>query len=346
MGEVFVGIVESGSSESLAVGLVDEEGGRIGGSSFAIEKAPLNDYYVPQPDGRRAYRMPADLADLGRFLHDAIPEGSRVTFLFEVPEAIPHPAGDPGAIPHPVLTADSVLLKVLVFLGVQGVVAAPLKTDPDVSTAVLFPTLGDGDMAHPAPAVPRYLPRGICKAYGELLSLDCERHEHVAIVGALIAKNPGAYHFWSSIGRVQSSQDVLEDLRHDEPNETSVWSAREGYITDFTAATVYEAIDDLPLEYALTEKRYAHLGPGDSIKAALIHVCRQWRISLRCSSSRDDADDRDRQFPVYPLGVFESVVIGALRHAEQQKIWPDPALTVPIWLYIDSRLRPTTSRYS
>ena len=72
-------------------------------------------------------------------------------------------------------------------------------------------------------------------------------------------------------------------------------------------------------------KRYQHLGPNDAIKAALIQVCRQWRIDLRCSSRRADADDPDTEHPVYPLAMSDSLLIGALQHAEREGIRPEPA---------------------
>jgi hypothetical protein len=324
MGDVFVGIVEGPSPHTITVGIV-QDGTRITGAAFAVEPAHLHEYYVPQADGRHRYEMPPDLFQFGQFLNKTIPPGPRTRYLFEVPQAIRHPPDAYDAVPHPILPADSVILKVLVLLGVSDQVTAPFQADPQVQTAVLFPILRDTDLAHLRDRSPRYLPRGICRAYGELLGLTCERPEHVAIVGALIAKNPGAFHYWSSIGRVQSSGDVLADLRHGGSGPTSVLSGAETYVTDYTAATVRDAIEEVPLEYAVTEKRYQHLGPNDAIKAALIHVCRQWRIDLRCSSQRADANDPDTEHPVYPLPLSDSLLIGALQHAEREGIWPEPA---------------------
>jgi hypothetical protein len=144
----------------------------------------------------------------------------------------------------------------------------------------------------------------------------------VAIAGALIAKHPGAYHYWSSIGRVQSSMDIVSDLRHGMRGDTRVTSATEHYITDYTDATIRDAIEDIPLEYAVTEKRYANLG-RDAIKAALIQVCAQWRIALRCRSKRPDADDAD-EHPVYPLPLADEIMISSLEHAVREGIWPEP----------------------
>ena len=201
----FVGIVEEPESGTVTVGMANEDDGSVTGWSFEVERAHLNDYYVAQPDGGTSYQLSPDVARLGGFLQQRISDRSRARFLVEVPDTIPHPANDPKGIPHPVVPADSVILKVLVFLGVHGYVAAPFQFNPDRDIAVIFPILPGSDLAHLRSISPKYLPHGICKAYGQLLSLDGERPEHIAIVGALIAKNAGAYHYWSSIGLVQTS---------------------------------------------------------------------------------------------------------------------------------------------
>jgi hypothetical protein len=319
MANVFVGIVEGPEPGTVTVGIADEQDGSVKGWSAAIEKTRLGDYYAPLPDGRMSFQLSPDIDQLGRFLQKDIGQGSEARFLVEVPAALPHPVDDAGGIPHPILTTDSVILKVLIFLNASGYIAAPFRVDEERELAAVFP-IPPESLAHLRSITPRYLRQGISKAYGELLSLACELPEHVAIVGALIAKNAGAFHYWSSIGRVQSSQDVVHDLRSG--RGTEVISAKEDYILEFTGGTRRDAIEDVPLEYALAAKRYEHLGPNDSIKAALIHVCKTWGITLRCISWRDDADAPNEPGHVYPLGTFESIVLGALQHAEEAGIWP------------------------
>jgi hypothetical protein len=315
MAHVYVGIVEGPPPGTVGVGLVEaDDGGRFGAGTFELEPAQLGDYYAAKPDGGMEFRMPPDLGGLGRFLQERIPDRKAARFLIEVPEALPHPADAHDALPHPVLPIDSVILKVLAYLGVAGYVAAPFQIGGDGTVVVVFPILSSGEHAHLRSLSPKYLRQGVSRAFGELLSLEDGRPEHAAVVAALIAKNPGAYHLWSSIGRVQSSQDVVMDLRHREERSTLVMSAAEDYALEFTRHTRYDAIDDVPLEYALIEQRYAHLGTNDAIKAALIGVCMQWRILLRCSSKRDDAEEPGREHPVYPLGVFETMIIGALNN--------------------------------
>jgi hypothetical protein len=322
MGDVFVGIVESTAPFTVTVGVAQSDPARVTAQRFAIAPSHLHEYYVPEPGGRHRYDMPDDLFALGRFLNETIAPDSRVRYLLEVPEAVPHPADKHDAVPHPVLSANSVILKVLVMLGVNDVVVAPMQTDPEVQTVVVFPILRGGELEHLRERSPRYLLPGICKAYGELLGLACNRSEYVAIAGALIAKHSGAYHYWSSIGRVQSSQDIVTDFRNEMHQPTRVVSASEHYTTDYTDATIRDGIEDIPLEYAVTEKRYAHLGP-DAIKAALIQVCKQWRIGLRCRSRRPDADD-DSEDPVHPLPVDDQLMIASLEHAARERIWPEP----------------------
>jgi hypothetical protein len=319
--KTFVGIVEAPQPGEVTIGIAAEQDGSVKGWSLTVENAELNDYYVIQPDGRTSFEMPPDLGPLAQYLRNELGESPEVSFLVEVPTALPHPSDDPKGIPHPVVATDSVVLKVLVLLGVLGYVAAPFQVNPERGLVVVFPILPDSELAHLRAISPRYLLQGTCKAYAELLSLACEQPEYIAIVGALIAKNAGAFHFWSSIGRVQSSQDVVQDLRGG--SGTRVLSAQEEYILEFTAATRRDAIEDLPLEYALAAKRYEHLGPNDAIKAALIHVCKEWGIVLRCRSRRHDADDPEATCPVYPLtGMFESIILAALQRAEREGIWP------------------------
>ena len=323
MANTFVGIVEAPEPGSVTIGIANEQEGsfRARGWWLKVENAELNDYYVIQPDGRTNFQMPEDLGPLAQYLSNELGASPEASFLIEVPAALPYPSDDPKGVPHPVLATDSVALKVLVLLGVLGYVAAPFQVNSERGLVVVFPILPDSELAHLRAISPRYLPQGTCRAYGELLSLACEQPEHVAIVGALIAKNAGAFHYWSSIGRVQSSQDVVHDLRAGAG--TRVLSALEDYILEFTDATRRDAIEDLPLEYALAAKRYEHLGPNDAIKAALIHVCKEWRIVLRCRSERADADDPEAILPVYPLtGMFESMILGALQQAEREGIWP------------------------
>jgi hypothetical protein len=319
--KTFVGIVEGPRPGVVAIGIVDEQERRFGGWSLTVENAELDDYYAIQPDGRGTFEMSEDLDPLARYLRNELGEGREVSFLIEVPAALPYPSDDARAVPHPVLSTDSVILKVLVLLGVLGYVAAPFEVNEERGLAVVFPILPDSEHAELRAISPRYLRRGICRVYAELLSLACEQPESVAIVGALIAKNAGAFHYWSSIGRVQSSQDVVQDLRSG--RGTRVFSATDEYILEFTRSTRRDGIEDVPLEYAVATKRCEHLGPNDANKAALIQVCKEWGISLSCRSSRPDADDPEASNPVYPLtSMFESIVLAGLLHAERERIWP------------------------
>jgi hypothetical protein len=319
--KTFVGIVKAPESGTITVGIANEQDGSVTGWSLPVENTELSDYYAVQPDGRPSFEMPPDLGSLAQYLRNELGESPDVSFLIEVPEALPHPPNDPYGIPHPILATDSVVLKVLVLLGVLGYVATPFQVNSERGLAVVFPILPDSELAHLRTISPRYLRHGTCKAYAELLSLSCEQPEHIAIVGALIAKNTGAFHYWSSIGRVQSSHDVVQDLRAG--RGTRVHSAREEYILEFTGATRRDEIEDLPLEYAVASKRYEHLGPNDAIKAALIHVCKEWGIVLRCRSRRPDAEDPEAIGGVYPLpGMFESIILHALQQAERERIWP------------------------
>jgi len=326
MSEVFMGIIEGSAPGAITIGLIDEENGRVSTSTFSIEKMHLHDYYPPPRDSEGAFQPPWDLFKLGRFLHENVPEGSKVHALAEVPEVSPQATETGNSIPYALLPIDSAVLKVIVFLAELGYIAMEFIPDEEMARVILFPLLTQSDVGHFSPIVPKYLRNDICKAYGELLFDQCDQPAHVAIVGALIAKNPGPYHYWSSIGAVQSSQDVLEYLRRGQMEPTTVISANEKYTTEVTDATVRDEIEDLPLEYAIAERRYAHLGHNDAIKAALIHVCKRWRIVLRCSSNRDDADDPGGNYLVQPLGESDSIATVALEPVASPKydsdLWP------------------------
>jgi hypothetical protein len=326
MGEVFVGVVEGMSPYTLTVGIIDD-GQRVTANSFAVGRAHLHSYYIPQSDGSYRYEMPSDLFEFARFLNQTISPDSLARYLFEVPEMFPHPADEIGAIPYPVIPADSVILKIVILLAANGIIVAPFRIDSEAKVVVVLPILRGSDLERFRMRSPRFLPRGVCRAYGELLNLTCERPEYVAIVGALIAKNPGAFHYWSSIGRVQSSHDVVHDFRTDASGPRIVFSGMETYITDYTTATKRIAVDEIPLEYAVAEKKHQHLGGNDAIKAALIQVCREWRIDLRCGSMRADANEVNTEHPVYPLPIADFGVIAALEHAETARIWPNDRRT-------------------
>jgi hypothetical protein len=326
MSEVFMGIIEGLSPEAVTVGLIDEENGLVSGSTFSVEKVPLHDYYPPPRDSEDAVLLPSDLSELGRFLHENVPNDSKLHALAEAPVVVPQ-TGTETDIPYAILPIDSAVLKVIAGLALMGYIALEFIPNEEMTRVVLFPLLTNSDMEQFSPIVPKYLRNGICKAYGELLFDECSRPEDIAIVGALIARNPGAYHYWSSIGQVQSSQDVLFYLRTGQVQPTSVISAEEKYTIEVTDATVRDEIEDLPLEYALTEREYAHLGPNDTIKAALIRICKRWHIVLRCSSNRGDADDPEGSYLVQPLGESDSIVAAALEPVAPPKydsdLWPE-----------------------
>ena len=321
MPEVFMGIIEGPLPGTVTLGLIDEENDRVSGSTFPVAKMHLNNYHPAPRDSDDTIQLPSDLFEIGKFLDENIPNDSKVHVLAEVPELLVDPASAETweGIPYAVLPIDSVMLRIVILLAELGYVAVKLTPSVETARTVLFPLLTQAEFAHYPAIVPKYLRNGICKAYGELLFGQCDRPEDAAIVGALIAKNPGAYHYWSSIGQVQSSQDVMFYLGRGQVEPTSVISAQESYTIEVSNVTVRDEIEDLPLEYVLAERRYAHLGPNDAIKAALIHVCKRWRIVLRCASWRDDADGPRASYLVQPLGESASIVTAALEPVKPPK---------------------------
>jgi hypothetical protein len=319
--DVFVGVVEGVDDRTVAVGIINEKAGHVTACTFPIEPSRLSDYYGATADDKmNGYTLTADVAEFGRFVREHAPDRSLTHFLFEVPQAVVHPNSYDG-VPHPVLPTDSAMLKALVYLGVDRYIASPFRVDAAEENAVVLPILRGSQFEELMPRGPKYLLRGICKTFGELVMGVCERAEHAAVAGALVAKNPGAYHYWSSIGIVQSSHDVMLVIRY-EQTEHPVYCASEDYVLGVTAATPRDTIDEIPLEYAVAEARYAHLGEYDALKAALIHVCKKWHLNLRCKSKRTDAAAPEVEGPVYPLEMFDMVIANAFGSAEGEQLKP------------------------
>jgi hypothetical protein len=215
MAVLYVGIVEGVEPGAVALAVVDDGFSQDDGSGgmaaqlFQLELTHLNEYWVPQPDGRKTFHPTPDIYEISALLNERIRVGDSPRFAVEVPAVLYPPRDVSGTGPAPALPTDSVILKLLVLLGVHGYLNAPLRLSPDETVAFPYPVPRDGEFAHLFEGSPRYIEREISQAYGELLAGTCDRVEHTAVVAALIAKNPGAFHFWSSIGLVQSSSDVL-----------------------------------------------------------------------------------------------------------------------------------------
>ena len=214
--------------------------------------------------------------------------------MIEVPYVVPFPIDDPTAPPCVLLDKESIFLKVAIFLASKGYIAL-MSTFLDEDGRVLLSHIPER-LEHVSLRAyrPKYLNQNLARCYADFLLGFCKSSEHAALVAALIAKNRGAYYYWSSFGRVQSSQDVLLYLRIKQDGPTCVYSSNETYFISSHQSTKKESIETIPLEYAVAVKRYENLGENDAIKAALIHVCKLWNISLRCTSFRDDAEEEHK----------------------------------------------------
>jgi len=293
--ETFIGIARGSVENGVAIGILDVPSKKVISRSFPISKAHLDEYYIEYEKDKFRFQLTDDLVAINNFL-DANIRGPRKTRLsMEAPGLYPYPSGSHK--PTSVLWTEinSIHLKLLVFLQVKSYVTSILTLDDTRSHVLFRPLPPDPKYAHLTSLQPRYLGQFVPKAYGDFLLGSCDTAEKAALIAALIAKNNGGYYYWSSYGRVQSSQDVAYDLRLDYKGPTSVFSAGEKYILVRHENTRHDDLDKIHLEYALASKRYEFLEKNNVIKAALLHICKKWNITLKCISDREDADEEDKK---------------------------------------------------
>lgn len=125
-------------------------------------------------------------------------------------------------------------------------------------------------------------------ACSKLLTTQQPSLKQLAGVAALLAKWTSAYSYWSSFGRVQSPQDLVEFMRRQQ-SRSYVSSASEIYGVRKRPKKPYPNAPQIPLEFALAMQKHKDLEEHDALKVALAHVCNVVEITLTCHSTRADS---------------------------------------------------------
>jgi hypothetical protein len=172
-----------------------------------------------------------------------------------------------------------------------------------------FQALENGQVLFTAPGVKPLAPH-IAKSYAQFLTGRACSIEECAVVAALIAKERDVFYFLTSRGIVHSSQDILQFMRECVKNNQYRWasvaSGEEIYTLERIAATRFDNLDTIPLEYALAATKHAFLRENDALKFALLAVCNLWSIRLRCSSSRNqEANLTQHQKEIFGQAIFD-----------------------------------------
>jgi hypothetical protein len=130
---------------------------------------------------------------------------------------------------------------------------------------------GPGGRLPERAAQPHLLSSGLLRACTRGATRGAVTPRARSLVGALLARCPGAYAYWSSFHQPPSSGDVVEHLRRGQqrmlvstPSEMFSMRVRSGQ----------RSADELLVDYALTEQTLGELNPNDRGKAALVDLCR------------------------------------------------------------------------
>lgn len=328
MFEIFIGIVEGPNEGSVSIGIIDVRLKVISARSFPISKESFNNYFIQSDNGSFTMKANSDLSEIVNYFDTKILDPRKVQVLIEVPKVVPYPVDDPDSKPCALLDYDSIFLKMVALLFVKRYIALILMADDSGTKFLIGHIPNQPEYENLKSFQPKFIGQGIAKTHGDILLGSCKFAEKAAIIAALIAKNNGAYSYWSSFGRVQSSQDVLLYLKNGQKIPTSVLSANELYTISINESTKYEGLEKIPIEYAVASKKSEHLGENNAIKVGLLHVCNLWGIQLRCKSFRDDEPleqfinveqliNEFGQMPcVLPLDPNDSWIITYLQHNE------------------------------
>jgi len=325
--DTYVSVVKGPDDNSVSICVMNVARKTFIAQTFELIKAHFDTF--KNSDGSLGLPATPDIFNIMGFIELNI-QGSRglIKFLFEVSGLEPYNE-KPDCALCPLVKADEVVLKVIVLIGLSKRIAARFFKYDD-NTILLENVSLTPEYAYCKPVMPRYIAHNVAKAYADILLGPGQSTDQAAVIAALIAKNVGAYYFWTSRGRVQSSQDLVYDLQNSEPKETIVFSAGEDYNLSYSTLTKHDNLNKIALEYAVTTKKYEHLGTNNAIKVALMQICKRWGIELFCTSLREDVDDGDKdlqfykivkdnkitrnRFLVYPLPADDNWVISALQN--------------------------------
>ena len=288
---IFVGIIFSENNSKISIGIIDIEKKKITSESFSVHKSKVD---IKKYLNTLKIDKTKELNNIEKFLDLEIGKNRKAKFLIEIPQTFPYPLDNPSSSPATLLPNDSSCIDIILLL-TSGYAA--VNSPQEVNDKVFFsryPNLQE--IAHLVPYQPLFLNQNLSKTYAELIFGSSISNKQSAIMAALLAKNRGAYYYWSSFGTVQSSRDIVVYLKSQQKEPTSVLSASEDYSISSDSASLAN-IEEIPLEYVTTVKKHQKsIGENDATKAALVQVCKNWNIQLRCVSWRDDADDEHKKY--------------------------------------------------
>lgn len=290
MFNIFVGIVIAPQKNNLSIGIIKIRRKAVISQSFPVSQSLSKVCVETQQETDYS-----DLNAVGKFLATHISNPKKALVLIEIPSAF--------------LNTNSIYIKLLFYLAQQKYFNFEFKVNKEHEIVQLgFPyvLLEKQKGLQTVATIPKqlrfatpvkygllYLQQDISRAYAQSLLGKSPVEEVVAVVTALIAANPSLYYFFTSEGSVHSSGDLVKHMDFyqkglSELKISSVVSADEIYITKITPLTVLDRIDKIHLHYALAKKKNNFLNENDALKFALLAVCKTWKISLSCTSSRND----------------------------------------------------------
>jgi tetratricopeptide (TPR) repeat protein len=352
--DTFIGIVQGGSESIVSIGVLDARDKQLAARSFRLERAHFPGYFTTHANQAPRLVDLVDMRPIAAFLDAHVRDPRTVRVVVEIPDPFVTRLDNSGYATGALLVIDSVYLKVLALLYTKGYMHWTYQLAEEKGIVAAYPLPNTPEYAHIWPHQPRYLGQGMASAYADVLLGSCPSAEHAALTAAIMARNTGAYCYWASPGVVQSSQDIVTDIRQYVDSKyscPSVYSGSETYTLIFRplrsedkqhvygiaenlteaaeadmirlyGATKRDDIEKIPLKYAVAAKKYAYLGENDAIKAALLTVCKLWGITVHCHSTTYN-EECWRHGIVYPLVAAETWMLAALQ--------PDtaPFLTTP-----------------
>jgi hypothetical protein len=302
----FVGMIHGVEPGSLTIAVLNPESETISSDSFRLEPIPLARYLQNQ-NGNLDFKWTEDLGPVHQFLSRHIPTDREIRVLVEAPTVLPFEDGTPAAV----FPDTSSLFRVLCFICMDGygLQAAHYEVPEQQRLVAHFVSASPDDPSSAVLNQPRFLKNGTASAYCELLFGITPNPRQAAAVAALIAKNHGSYYYWTTTADAPSSGDIVQHLRIKQSKMLVVCGLST---VSMQIRTVEEDIEDVALEYAIAQQRWAHLGSNDATKAALIYVSRKFNFDIRCYSTRVDAKERDPRM-VFPLSPEDHWIAESIR---------------------------------
>ncbi|MDF2434101.1 MAG: hypothetical protein JWP44_3732 [Mucilaginibacter sp.] len=255
-------------------------------SHFNIPKININDVF----DFIKTNDIPISLKSLKAFLLEHAFKKSQPQIIFSI---------DIKVIPP-----DDIILSVMGLLNKLSLAPMLVRTYPENIAVILdFPISAKTKKKLGKQRPPLYIYRNVSDAYGYFLFNKKNIARNNAIYSAYIATNATLYYFLTGSGAILSASDIKIYLNLKENKKklnipediqidiSGVFSGLEYYKLFDTENTLYDKINDIPLEYALASKEYDFIKDAgrenDNLKFAVLSICKKWQLCLHSSSIKD-----------------------------------------------------------